>query len=245
MPKTTTAYLADGRHVDVPKDAVRDWQYEVRNGDTTDSLAAWYTEDGDEHQDEIQGTADDNPRCDHDETSHRIVNESQTGDYDKDKPMRMARVCHRRACILDALAWVERGTGEPAAWAAPHQEYSFDVPKNIPAPGPVVPAAPVAPAPASAVAAASQGSRLRALLADHDRGPEYAFVQCTGRDFAGDHVGELTCTQNTRIENSKDLSDTEITARLAELGWSVKPTLCPKHNITSGQVPLPVPEMAL
>lgn len=81
-------------------------------------------------------------------------------------------------------------------------------------------------------------------MADHDRGPEYALVQCTGSDFAGDHVGELTCTQNTRVNGSKHLSDEEITARLAEEGWSVKPTLCPKHNISKGQVPLPLPEMA-
>jgi hypothetical protein len=73
-------------------------------------------------------------------------------------------------------------------------------------------------------------------MADHDRGPEYALVQCSAGDF--------TCKQTSRIEESKNLSDEEITARLHEAGWSVKPTLCPTHNITAGQVPLPVPEMA-
>lgn len=90
----------------------------------------------------------------------------------------------------------------------------------------------------------NQGPRLTAVMAGHDRGPEYVFVQCVGRDFAGDHVGELACTENTRINGSKNLSDDEVTALLAEKGWSVKPTLCPKHNITAGQVPLPEPEMA-
>lgn len=132
MPKTTTAYFADGRHVDVPDYAVRDWQQAVRDDLTTDGLTAWYTEHGEENTDEIQGSATDDPRCDHDEQSHRITNESQTGEYRKGKPCRMARVCHRRACILDALAWVERGTGERAAWAAPHLDFRFDVPEDIP-----------------------------------------------------------------------------------------------------------------
>lgn len=90
--------------------------------------------------------------------------------------------------------------------------------------------------PAAPAAAPSRGSRLNALMSDHDRGAQYALVQCVGAGF--------TCPQETRIEESKHLSDEEITARLAEEGWSVKPTLCPKHNITQGQVPLPVPEMA-
>jgi len=233
MPKKTktTAFLADGRHIEVPADAVYDWRQEVRNGDTNRGLADWYTEDGEEHQDEIQGSADHGTQCDHDELSHRIVNESQTGPYNKDKLMRMARVCHRRACILDAMAWVERGTGEPAVWAGPGQEYRADVPREIPAAQP----------PAQA---ANQGSRLTAVMAGHDRGPEYSFVQCVGTTFAGDHVGDLSCTENTRINGTKNLSDEEVTALLAEKGWSVKPTLCPKHNITAGQVPLPEPEMA-
>ncbi len=131
---TTTAYLGDGRSVDVPSRAVRDWQYEVSSKDTTLGLGDWYTDEGEEHQEEIQGSTDPGTLCNHPETSHRIVNESQLGAYIKDKPCRMARVCHRRACILDALAWVERGTGEPAAWAGPHSDYSFEVPKDIPGP---------------------------------------------------------------------------------------------------------------
>jgi hypothetical protein len=229
MPKTTTAYLEDGRHIEVPSGAVRDWQDDVRNGGTTDGLAVWYTED-EESAAEIQGSADDDTRCDHDERTHRIVNESQTGPgVVKDKPMRMVRVCHRRACILDAMAWVERGTGEPAAWAAPDLDYRFDVPKDIPAPEPATLAATAEPA-------ASQGSRLTAIMAGHDRGPQYALVQCVGADF--------TCVNETSIEGSKGLSDEEITARLNERGWSVTPTLCPGHNLTTGQVPLPVAEMA-
>jgi hypothetical protein len=227
MSTSTTAYLDDGRHVDVPAHAVLDWQYEVRNGDTTRGLADWYTEDGEENQDEIQGTADDDTRCDHDEFSHRVTNESQTGaGVNKDAPLMMVRVCHRRACILDAMAWVERGTGEPAAWAAPDQDYRFDVPKVI-----------VAPLPKVVVPASSQGSRLSAVMAGHDRGSESALVQCIG--------AESTCVNDTRIENSKNLSEAEITARLHELGWSVTPALCPAHNITIGQVPLPGPEMTL
>lgn len=131
MSNTTTAYLADGRQVDVPEDAVLDWRQEARNGYTNRGLADWYTEDGEENLDAIHGTAVDDTRCDHDETSHRIINESQIGAYDKDKPSAMTRVCHRRACILDAMAWVERNSGESAAWAGPDNVFSFDVPKDI------------------------------------------------------------------------------------------------------------------
>ncbi|MET3172928.1 UNVERIFIED_ORG: hypothetical protein ABIB52_000756 [Arthrobacter sp. UYCu721] len=217
MSTFTTAHLDDGRYVDVPANAVSDWQYEVQNLDTTFGLAAWYTEHGDENTDEIQGTVDDDTRCDHDELTHRVTNESQIGEYRKDKPCCMARVCHRRACILDALAWVERNTGERAAWAAPHQNFSFDVPRNIPEPEPAKP--PV-----------SSGSQLTAVMADHDRGPQYSQVECIGED--------LTCKQTARIEDSKNLTEDEITARLNELGWSVTPTLCPGHNRSKGHIPL-------
>lgn len=129
MSTFTTAFLDDGRSVDVPASSVIDWQYETRNLDTTVGLAAWYTQHGEENTDENQGSADDDTRCDHDELTHRIANESQTeNSVDKDKPLMMARVCHRRPCILDAMAWVERGTGERAAWAGPHQEYTFEMP---------------------------------------------------------------------------------------------------------------------
>ncbi|MFJ2662535.1 hypothetical protein [Arthrobacter koreensis] len=131
MTSSTTAYLADGRHIDVPDDYVEDWRDEVRNETTTLGLADWYTNQGDDHQDEIEGEADDDTRCDHEERTHRVTNESQTGGYQKDKPLGSARICHRRSCILDAMAWVERGTGEAAAWAGPHQEFRFDVPREI------------------------------------------------------------------------------------------------------------------
>lgn len=64
--------------------------------------------------------------------------------------------------------------------------------------------------------------RLGAILAEHDqRGPEYAVVECIGDDF--------TCTATERVEGSAGKSDAEITAILAERGWSVGPTLCPTH----------------
>lgn len=239
MPKKTKAYLDDGRYIEVPNSEVRAWREAVQDSGITESLASWYTQD-DENADDIQGTPDDDTRCDHDEHSHQVVNESQTGPYDKDKPSAMTRVCHRRPCILDAMAWVERNSGEPAAWAGPDNKFSFDVPKDIPAPKPVIPIAPLPkvflPATTTASDLFTRGSRLNALMADHDRAAQYALVQCVGDSFS--------CSQETRIDESKFLSDAEITARLHELGWSVKPTLCPKHNITQGQVPLPVPEMA-
>ena len=136
MSTSTTAYLHDGRHIEVPEESVEAWRDEVRSHDTKLGLADWYTDQGDEHLDEIQGHADDDTRCDHGERTHRVANESQTGEYQKDKPYAAARVCHRRSCVLDALAWVERLTGEAAAWAGPHQDYRFDVPKDLSEPLP-------------------------------------------------------------------------------------------------------------
>jgi hypothetical protein len=133
MSTFTTAYLFDGREVDVPQIDVDNWQSEVAELVTTLSLGDWYTESGDENQDEIRGSAEDDPRCPHDEYSHRVANESQIGEYQKDKTTRMTRVCHRRPCLLDAMAWVERGSGERAAWAAPESEYTFDLPEHVPA----------------------------------------------------------------------------------------------------------------
>lgn len=63
---------------------------------------------------------------------------------------------------------------------------------------------------------------LGAILADHDRGPEYALVECIGD--AGN------CAASERVEDSAQLTDAEIRAVLAERGWSVSPTLCPTHN---------------
>lgn len=129
MPKNKTkAYLSDGRHIKVPRDYVEDWGHEARNGDTTLSLADWYTAQGDERKDDIRGSINDKSLCEHDESSHRICNESQISEYHADKPLRMVRTCHRRACILDGMAWVERGTGEIAAWAPPYGTYRFCAP---------------------------------------------------------------------------------------------------------------------
>lgn len=119
--RTVTAYLSDGRHIDVPHTAAKDWALEAAELDTTIGLADWYTDQGDERQDEIQGTIDDSPRCDHQHRGDgietvRVVNASQAGDYDRTLPHASAWVCTNRACILDALAWVERATGEPAIW---------------------------------------------------------------------------------------------------------------------------------
>lgn len=131
---TTTAYLPDGRSVDVPDDEAEDWRYEVKDGNTTLGLADWYTDQGDDHQDEIRGEADDDTRCDHREMTYRVYSESQIGP-NPSQTGRMTRVCHRRACILDAMAWVERGQGGPAAWAGPgDEEFSFELPKSIPLP---------------------------------------------------------------------------------------------------------------
>lgn len=118
----TTAYLADGRSVEVPEDAVKDWQYLVQNSDTTLGLADWYTEQGDEHQDEIEGEPHDHPRCDHDDRTVRVTNMSQRESYDRARPHASAWVCARRACVLDAMAWVEHSTNEQAVW----QEHGKD-----------------------------------------------------------------------------------------------------------------------
>lgn len=120
----TTAYLSDGRHIDVPTQDARDWALEASMLDTTISLADWYTDQGDEHQDELQGKAADDPRCDHlygaeptiELARVRVVNASQAGDYDPDRSHASTWVCGARVCVLDALAWVERTTGEAAVW---------------------------------------------------------------------------------------------------------------------------------
>ncbi len=66
-----------------------------------------------------------------------------------------------------------------------------------------------------------QDPRLAAVMADHDRGPEYAVVECVGEDFA--------CTATARLEQSAGKTDAELGEVFAALGWSVKPTLCPEH----------------
>lgn len=115
---TTTAHLSDGRYVEVPYFAARDWAREAATLSTTLSLAEWYTQD-DENEDEIQGEAEDFPRCDHrEETTERVrvTNASQALAFDTSRQIASTLVCGERACILDALAWVERATGEHGVW---------------------------------------------------------------------------------------------------------------------------------
>lgn len=65
-------------------------------------------------------------------------------------------------------------------------------------------------------------TRLAAIIADHDKGLEYALVQCIGVDF--------TCPETAHVEHSAQLTDGQITEVLATRGWSVGPTLCPNHQ---------------
>ena len=62
-------------------------------------------------------TKEDWPRCDHKEFVHRVVNfpDSITSDQitADGLPYKSSWVCERRACVLDAMAWVERITGDP------------------------------------------------------------------------------------------------------------------------------------
>jgi len=121
---TTTAYLADGRHVDVPAQDAKAWAFEASELGTTIGLADWYTEQGDEHQDEIMGTIGDGPRCRHLQATgapatlkrYQVVNEPQSVEYKPNETIASAIVCNARSCILDGLAWVERTTGERAVW---------------------------------------------------------------------------------------------------------------------------------
>lgn len=61
----------------------------------------------------------------------------------------------------------------------------------------------------------ASGSGLAAVMAQHDRGSEYAFLECT------------RCPATVRIEDSARLSIETLRGMFAELGWSVQPTLCP------------------
>lgn len=121
MSTSTTAYLFDGRQIDVPHASVQDWQYEVSNGDTTLSLADWYTEHGEQNTEEIQGSVEDTAKCgetgfEHEEHIRRVTNAGQIGEYKLAWPHASVWVCGRKTCLLDALAWVERTTGEKAVW---------------------------------------------------------------------------------------------------------------------------------
>lgn len=119
---TVTAHLADGRTIAVPTSDETDWKYEVRNGDTRLGLAEWFIaqgEDCDEDREElIEGEIEDTARCEHSHTVHRVTNITQTGEYLSHRPHASVWVCKRRHCTLDAMAWVERTTGEASVWTA-------------------------------------------------------------------------------------------------------------------------------
>ena len=123
--EVVTAYLSDGRYVEVPKNYAEDWALEASQLDVTSSLGDWWTRRAEESADEddapeieIRGQPFDNPRCDHehDDGSAIVVNASQATSYVKGLPHAQTRTCLRRPCILDAMAWVERVTGEHAVW---------------------------------------------------------------------------------------------------------------------------------
>lgn len=65
-----------------------------------------------------------------------------------------------------------------------------------------------------------QGPRLAAIMADHDKGPEYALVKCI-------HDG---CPNSQRIEESRTVTTEQLVVMFNDLGWSIKPTLCPAHR---------------
>lgn len=66
----------------------------------------------------------DEPRCDHmPGFVHMVTNQPQEV-YDKSRGLRSVWVCGERACVLDAMAWVERGTGEVATVRPPLEEAS-------------------------------------------------------------------------------------------------------------------------
>ncbi len=56
---STTAFLTDGRRIEVPEGKVAEWSYEARNNTTHLGLADWYTSQGGGHQNMIEGTAQD------------------------------------------------------------------------------------------------------------------------------------------------------------------------------------------
>lgn len=131
----TTAFFPDGRYVEVPAEDVADWQYEVANLDTHLGLADWHIQYGDPDA-PIEGTAEEWPRCEHDEKHgpDSVLVTNQPGDYDQDRPHHAARVCPTRHCILEAMAWVERGTGEQAHWSHAGNPWHADAPTFTDAP---------------------------------------------------------------------------------------------------------------
>lgn len=66
------------------------------------------------------------------------------------------------------------------------------------------------------------------LLVPVEPGPEYALLECIADDF--------TCPNTAKILDSVDKSDAELTAQFNQLGWSIKPTLCPDHVANQRQI---------
>lgn len=129
---TVTATLADGRTVAVPRLTAEDWAIEASDLTTTDSLGDWFVADG-ENDELITGTRDDNSWCDHyrpgyDGKTVRVTNVSQARGFVQDAPMLSVRVCASRGCILDAMGWVERGTGEASVWINDEEKSIHTVP---------------------------------------------------------------------------------------------------------------------
>ena len=54
------------------------------------------------------------PRCNHDRDVVIVTN--QPDRHDSRRTLLMAWVCGTQACVIDAMAWVESFTGEPAYW---------------------------------------------------------------------------------------------------------------------------------
>jgi hypothetical protein len=210
MSTSTTAYLPDGRHVDVPAQAARDWAQEAAQLDTTIGLADWYTGQGDDNQDEIHGTADDEPRCQHlyeDEPKTnlarvRVVNPSQAGGFDPDRSMASTWVCGARTCILDAMTWVERATGERAVWL---DAVTADLHTLAPMSDLNGSSAPVFPINPDDAAAMMDEKGYVSVIISIDRGTflEHVMGTCQDRiveDFVHEQVFSFGSTCNSRAE---------------------------------------------
>lgn len=63
----------------------------------------------------------------------------------------------------------------------------------------------------------ASGPAFATIMADHDRGPEYAFVECIGEG----------CSARSTIEGSYALTTEELAECFVDQGWSIRPTLCP------------------
>lgn len=57
---------------------------------------------------------EDDPRCER--SSLDVIVTNQPGDYDRTRSHRSAWVCSDVACVIDAMAWVTRGTNETGWW---------------------------------------------------------------------------------------------------------------------------------